>query len=80
MLDRASFEQSIKINVITNFTDQILERLLIGLCLENKIYPDIFVVPYMQYDFFLANQASELYSRSADITFIFFDDLFLAEI
>jgi FkbH-like protein len=71
--DKKSYSNSIRINIVTNFTDQILQRFLIGLCLEQGIYPEIFAVPYRQYDFFLSNTHSELYTNKADITFVFFD-------
>lgn len=71
--DQSAYKRSIKINLVTNFTDQVLQRFIVALCLENGIYPDLFVVPYKQYDFLLANQSSELYSRNAEVTFIFFD-------
>jgi FkbH-like protein len=71
--DRQHYSRSIKINLVTNFTDQVLERFLTGLCLENGIYPEILTVPYKQYDFYLADRNSGLYIRKADITYIFFD-------
>ena len=67
------FKFSIKINLITNFTDEVLKKFLIAACLEEGIYPDIFTVPYKQYDFFLAQKESALYTRQAESTFIFFD-------
>lgn len=67
------FSERVSVTLITNFTDSIIEKLLIGLCLEHHIYPEIYRVPYKQYDLFLADSNSELYTRQSDITFVFFD-------
>jgi len=62
-----------KIALVTNFTDDILQKLLIGICLQNDIYPDIYKTPYKQYNFELKNKQGELYASKPDITFVFFD-------
>ncbi|MBI2037809.1 MAG: HAD-IIIC family phosphatase [Candidatus Magasanikbacteria bacterium] len=69
----ADFPASMRINLVTNFTDTTLQKLLVGVCLESNIYPQLYCVPYKQYNFFLHNKDSQLHSNSADITFIFFD-------
>ena len=67
------FPAKISINLVTNFTDVTLRKILVGVCLESNIYPQIYSVPYKQYHFFLNDKNNELYSNKADITFIFFD-------
>lgn len=62
-----------KISVVTNFTDDLLKKLLKGMCLAENISPEIYGVPYGQYQFELKNPNSALYAHAADITFIFFD-------
>jgi FkbH-like protein len=63
----------IQIAVVTNFTDDILVKVLTGLCVSEGIAPDIQAVPFKQYLFELKNPKSALARRQADITFIFFD-------
>lgn len=67
------FVDRIRINVITNFTDDILEHALIGVNLANGVYPIVRKTPYKQYHLELKNPQSELHAQEADITFIFFD-------
>ena len=72
-LDAKDFEGEVKINLITNFTDDVLRKLLIGVSVYHRIYPVLYATPYRQYHFDLKNPASELYGTDPDITFIFFD-------
>lgn len=72
-LDPKDFKKTIDINIVTNFTDDYLKKVIIGLCLENKIYPTIHTVPYKQYHFSLKQNHSELWRESSQITFFFFD-------
>lgn len=67
------FPAKVSINLITNFTDATLQKILLGICLDSNIYPQLYSVPYKQYHFFLNDKNSELHLRRADITFIFFD-------
>ena len=73
-LDPEDFSARIKINLITNFTDDILKKLLVGANLDRGIYPIVHKTPYKQYQFELKNPSSELYAQKPDITFIFFDE------
>lgn len=66
-------KKKIKINLITNFTDEILQKILKGFLLSQGIYPEIFAVPYKQYYLHLKNRQSALYQNPADVTFILFD-------
>lgn len=72
-LDPKDFKKQIDLNIVTNFTDDYLKKALIGLCLENKIYPKIHTNPYKQYHFSLKQEQAELWRDSAQITFFFFD-------
>ena len=67
------FSATITINILTNFTDDMVRRLLVGMCLSEDIYPDTWVAPYKQYHFLLQAKESPLYKRDADITFVLFD-------
>ncbi|MEK7180798.1 MAG: HAD-IIIC family phosphatase [Patescibacteria group bacterium] len=72
-LNREDFTTQIKINLVTNFTDDILKNILIGICLSNNIYPIIYKTPYRQYHLDLKNTSSELHANNPDVTFLFFD-------
>ncbi len=61
------------INLVTNFTDGVLVRLLTGVLRSEGIEPDIFAVPYGQYHLHLKDRAGELFARQVDISFVFFD-------
>lgn len=67
------FPAKVSINLITNFTDATLQKILLGICLDSNVYPQLYSVPYKQYHFFLNDKNSELHLRRADITFVFFD-------
>jgi len=71
--DSSAFSGQVSINLITNFTDDVLRKLLTGICLSNQIFPDIYVAPYQQYAMELKNPASGLALHPADITFVCFD-------
>lgn len=72
-LDASSFGQSTSIGLITNFTDNVLQKILIGLCIQNDIYPTLHAQAYKQYHFDFANKQSALYKTKTDITYIIFD-------
>lgn len=72
-VDPANFSARIRINLMTNFTDNALQKILLGTCLENNIFPSLYSVPYKQYNFFLNDKNSEIHLAQADVTFIFFD-------
>jgi len=72
-IDPVHFSAQVRINLVTNFTDATLQKILLGACLENNIYPVLYSVPYKQYNFFLNNKDSDLHTKQADITFVFFD-------
>lgn len=62
-----------KIAIVSNFTDDLLKKILIGLCAIEGFNFDVYAVPFKQYFFELKNKQSKLYTFKADITFIFFD-------
>lgn len=72
-LDGQAYASQAKINLITNFTDTILKKIIAGVCLHNSIYPHIYEAPYRQYHLHLKDPRSVLYKTNPDITFIFFD-------
>ena len=61
------------INLITNFTDDVLEKVLGGMCLAENIYPVITRAPYKQYHLVLKDVSDALYTAQPNISFIFFD-------
>jgi FkbH-like protein len=61
-----------KINLVTNFTDDILKNVLAGVCLHHGVRPDILSMPYKQYHVQFKNPASELYAHAPDVSFLFF--------
>ncbi|MES2203237.1 MAG: HAD-IIIC family phosphatase [Patescibacteria group bacterium] len=63
----------VRITLVTNFTDDVLERVLGGMCLTEGVYPTITRAPYKQYSFALKDKTSELYVTKPDATFFFFD-------
>src|SRR3989304_1306780 len=73
LLNADTFSSSITVNLVTNFTDELLKQLLIGMCLADDIYPDVWTVPYKQYHFLLKDRQSDLYKKDAAVTFILFD-------
>jgi len=72
-LKARDFKHSIRIRLITNFTDDILQKLLTGICIHNGIYPHIETVPYKQYHLYLKNPKLHSAGDIPDITFVFFD-------
>lgn len=69
----SDFPTSVSATIVTNFTDDVLKKILAGMCLAEGIYPSITALPYKQYHFALKNSASDLYTKESDITFILFD-------
>ncbi len=65
--------RSISVNLITNFTDDILERVLGGMCIAEGIYPRITRAPYKQYAIAFKDKRSIINRTKADISYIFFD-------
>jgi FkbH-like protein len=63
----------IRIALVTNFTDDLLAKLLGGMCVAEGIMPDIYTVPFKQYLFELKDPHSGLAQHAADVTFVFFD-------
>jgi len=61
------------IHLITNFTDEVLEKVLGGMCLSEHIRPAITRAPYKQYPLVLKDTSDVLYKSKPDISFIFFD-------
>lgn len=71
--DPSAFPRTANIAMITNFTDEVLQKILTGIMLHENIYPNIHRVAYKQYHLHLKNKNSLLYQQKTDITFIFFD-------
>jgi FkbH-like protein len=65
--------QPISVTLVTNFTDDILERILGGMLLLEGWYPSITRAPYKQYALGLTDEKSLLYQTKSDLTFIYFD-------
>lgn len=68
----AAKAEAFLIGMVTNFTDDILNKVLIGICLKHNIHPHIYKVPYKQYGFELKNPLSRLWG-SFRLVFFFFD-------
>lgn len=64
---------SFSINLITNFTDDVLEKVLGGMCLLGGVSPEIIRAPYKQYHLVLKDRSDILYKSKPSISFIFFD-------
>ncbi|MCX6787225.1 MAG: HAD-IIIC family phosphatase [Candidatus Kaiserbacteria bacterium] len=64
---------ALAINLITNFTDEVLEKVLGGMCLTEGIYPNIVRAPYKQYHLVLKDTTEKLYAAKPNISFLFFD-------
>lgn len=63
------------INLITNFTDDVLEKVLGGMCIVEGMFPNPKIVraPYKQYHLVLKDKSDALYKSKPNISFIFFD-------
>ncbi|HEV3245158.1 MAG TPA: HAD-IIIC family phosphatase [Candidatus Paceibacterota bacterium] len=66
-LSESDLPKSASISLVTNFTDTILQKFLIGLSLSHGIYPKLRPAPYKQYHFDLAGHGG------GDITYVVFD-------
>jgi len=64
---------ALSINLITNFTDEVFEKVLGGICLSEGVYPNIVKAPYKQYHLVLKDTTERIYAAKPDISFIFFD-------
>ena len=63
----------VRINLITNFTDDVLMRVLGGVCVVADFNPTITRVPYKQHHIALKDPQASVYISQPDISFIFFD-------
>jgi FkbH-like protein len=61
------------VNLITNFTDDILARIFGGVSVEAGFLPSLTRAPYKQYHIVLADPAEWIGNRAPDISFFFFD-------
>lgn len=61
------------VNLVTNFTDEALQKILKGILLANGIHPEVSAVPYKQYHLHLKDKKVPLYQKHTDATFLFFD-------
>jgi FkbH-like protein len=66
-------EPDLRIAIVTNFTGDLLAKLITGRCLAEGLQPSVYQVPFKQYLFDLKNPKSELSAGTYDVTFIFFD-------
>ena len=64
--------RKISIDLVTNFTDDVLEKVFGGMCLIEGLYPKIVRAPYKQYHLVLKDKAEKIYKAKPDISFIFF--------
>lgn len=65
--------EPLRLAIVTNFTDDLLKKAIIGMCAAEGIRPDLYQVPFKQYLFELKNPDSGLAKHNADIVFVFFD-------
>src|SRR5260370_266451 len=70
---KARENADIRLAIVTNFTDDLLGKLIVGMCADARINPSVYQVPFKQYLFELKDPKSALARHNADITFIFFD-------
>jgi len=61
------------VNLITNFTDDILAKILGGVCVEAGFHPVITRAPYKQYHLVLSDAGHPVQTAKPDISFFFFD-------
>lgn len=66
-------DPSVRIAIVTNFTDDILAKIITGRCLAEGIVPDVYQVPFKQYLFALKDSSSDLYLHKPEVTFVLFD-------
>lgn len=71
--DSGDGKKKFAINLVTNFTDSTLQKILKGVFVRGGIHPEISAVPYKQYHLHLKDRDSALWTRHADATFLFFD-------
>lgn len=64
---------TLRISIISNFTDDLLKKAVSGLCISEGIRPEVHQVPFKQYFFELKHPSSALSRHEAEITFVFFD-------
>ncbi len=67
------FNKSLSIGLVTNFSDEILQKLLIGMSLSRGIYPNVAAVPYKQYHLVLSDGGGAILKNKLDALFFFFD-------
>lgn len=70
---KAPEDADIRLAIVTNFTDDLLGKLIVGMCAAAGTNPSVYQVPFKQYLFELKDPKSALARHNADITFIFFD-------
>lgn len=68
-----SFSARVKLHLMTNFTDGVLQKILSGMCVGEDIFPEIYAMPYKQYHFDLKNPESDIYRMGAAATCVLFD-------
>src|ERR1051326_4250364 len=70
---KAPAGQAFSAAVITNFTDDTLGKVLLGVCRHQNIPVTVTHAPYKQFAFLLKDRGSELWQKPKDLNFFFFD-------
>lgn len=70
---RHTGQATTRVSLVTNFTDDLLAKIMTGLMASEGILPDVYQVPFKQYLFALKDPTSPLVQHQAEVTCIFFD-------
>lgn len=62
-----------KIGLITNFTDDLFSKLLVGVGAEKGLHSTVTAMPYRQYPMLLGRENDPVKTARPDITFVLFD-------
>ncbi len=74
-LDSAT--DNFEIGLVTNFTDDVLVKLLNGVLIKNSIKPKIYKTPYKQYGFALKNSSHEIWQTRRLVFFLFDQNFYM---
>ncbi len=66
-------QPKLRVALATNFTDDLFQKALVGLCAKENILLNFYAVPYQQYPFALKDPTSAFNTFAADLTIFFFD-------
>lgn len=64
---------STRVAIVTNFTDDVLKKILTGVMVLEGVTPNIYQVPFKQYALALKAPTSPLFAHTPDVTYFFFD-------